>query len=60
MNYIPTILLCLGVWGTVTWVRTSPHNPMDFERGFAIALVVISWLTIGICIERIRHPKDRP
>lgn len=57
-RYIPTIGLALLVWITVTWVRTSPDNPMDFERAFSIALVVGSWTTIGICVERIRHPRD--
>jgi hypothetical protein len=56
--YIPTIALALLTWATVTWARTSDQNPMDFERIFAIALVVISWFTIGVCVERLRHPRD--
>lgn len=56
-KYWPTIALCLLVWVTVLVARTHPFNPMGMERVFAIGVVAICWLTIGIVIERIRNER---
>ena len=58
MRYWPTIALALLVWVTVIVVRTDATNQLDSERIFAIALVAISWFTIGVCATKIRNEKE--
>ena len=58
-KYYPTIVLCLFLWVTVIVVRSNATNQLDAGRGLAIVIGAICWFTIGICVERIRHPKDR-
>ncbi|WP_179475346.1 hypothetical protein [Mycolicibacterium vinylchloridicum] len=57
-KYYPTIALCLFLWVTVIVARTNATNQFDVGRGLAIGIVAVSWFTIGLCVERIRHPKD--
>ena len=58
MKYYPTIALCLLVWVTIIVARTDSTNELDFQRGFAIGAASICWLTIGVCVQKIRHPEN--
>ena len=58
MKYLPTIALCLVVWITIVWARTSPENQLGFERVFAIVVAAVCWYTIGTVMERARRDDD--
>lgn len=58
MRHYPTIALALLVWITVIVARTNATNQLDFERVFAIALVAVSWFTIGVCVTKIRRERE--